>query len=426
MSRRVLQTWSRLLIVTTLLSGCAPTQPFFLHEDGDLSHYVDVATDIEYPDVDEPHLADAEQAIRPLTIKDPEFSERWELSLQDAVATALQNSKTIRGLRVVRNQSVGQGLAVPPEDITSNPDFATTIYDPAIQETSDTGVEAALSNFDAQLRTTFTYDRSDRPQNTSAVDANFLRRNLGNWQTEIAKRTATGSQVAVRANSIYDSSRGFLQPRPLRPFEIDWLSSFEAEARHPLLRNGGVQVNRIPVILARINTDISLADFEAAVRNLVSDVERHYWNLYFNYRTLESAKTGRGRPHATWKRTNTLYTFGGEGGEAGAEAQRRGQYFFFRRVVEQTLSELYTAESNLRYLMGIAATDGRLIQPTDEPTAASVEFDWNVILNEALIRRVEIRRQKWLHQATGAAIDCRSEPTVAAVRRDCVVQAAGL
>ena len=36
-----------LLIAAT---GCHPTQPFYFFEDGDLSHYVDKATQIDYPD----------------------------------------------------------------------------------------------------------------------------------------------------------------------------------------------------------------------------------------------------------------------------------------------------------------------------------------------------------------------------------------
>ena len=41
-----------LLIALTALTGCHPTQPFYFGEDGDLSHYLDQATDLEYPDVD--------------------------------------------------------------------------------------------------------------------------------------------------------------------------------------------------------------------------------------------------------------------------------------------------------------------------------------------------------------------------------------
>jgi hypothetical protein len=56
---------------------------------------------------------------------------------------------------------------------------------------------------------------------------------------------------------------------------------------------------------------------------------------------------------------------------------------------------LYDAEGKLRFLMGLAATDGRLIRPIDEPTIARVEFDWCAIRTEALVRSPELRREKW-------------------------------
>ena len=49
-----------------------------------------------------------------------------------------------------------------------------------------------------------------------------------------------------------------------------------------------------------------------------------------------------------------------KGGEADKEAQAREQYFFFRGEVETALSDLFRAENRLRYIMGLAATDGRL------------------------------------------------------------------
>jgi outer membrane protein TolC len=396
MSRHLLHVWARVLIVTTALSGCAPTQPFFLHEDGDLSHYLDVATAIDYPDVNQAPLPDAAQTQRPLTTKHPTFEQRWKLSLEEAVSIALQNSQTIRSLGQVRRvQPVGTITTLPPESLTLNPDFQPSIYDPAIQETSNTGVEAALANFDTQLRSAFTFDRTDRPQNTTTLDTSRLDRNLMNWQTELAKRTASGSQLAFRNVTTYDKARGFNSLRPFRPFEIEWNTAFEAEVRHPLLRSSGVQFNRTAVVLARINTDISLADFERAARDFLLEVERAYWNLYFHYRAFESAKTGRDSAHATWERIYTQFRVGGEEGGAGNEAQARSQYYFFRSRLEQALSELYDAENRLRFLMGIGATDGRLIEPTDEPTTARVEFDWLNVRAEALTRSPDVRRQKW-------------------------------
>jgi hypothetical protein len=57
---------------------------------------------------------------------------------------------------------------------------------------------------------------------------------------------------------------------------------------------------------------------------------------------------------------------------------------------------LYAAENRLRYLMGLAPSDGRLIRPCDEPTTAKIDFDWCEINSEALSRQVNLRRQKWV------------------------------
>ncbi len=47
-------------------------------------------------------------------------------------------------------------------------------------------------------------------------------------------------------------------------------------------------------------------------------------------------------------------------------------------------------------LMAIPINDCKLIRPCDEPRRAKVIFDWKEILKEALVRRVELRRQKWV------------------------------
>ena len=51
------------------------------------------------------------------------------------------------------------------------------------------------------------------------------------------------------------------------------------------------------------------------------------------------------------------------------------------------LTNLFRVENRLRYLMGLAHTDGRLIRPIDEPTTAQVHFDWPTIHAESLSSR---------------------------------------
>ena len=49
--RRTASAFHLLLVGAMIgLTGCHPTQPFYLHEDGDLSHYIDKATQAETPD----------------------------------------------------------------------------------------------------------------------------------------------------------------------------------------------------------------------------------------------------------------------------------------------------------------------------------------------------------------------------------------
>ena len=71
--RRPISTWRILLACLLAVStGCVPTQPFYLHEDGDLSHYIDKATAVEHPDVHTDILQDVVQSQRPMKTAWPE------------------------------------------------------------------------------------------------------------------------------------------------------------------------------------------------------------------------------------------------------------------------------------------------------------------------------------------------------------------
>ena len=74
MNRQTRSFTSLWLCVLILASGCQPMLPFFFSEDsnllgpGDLSHYMDVATQIEYPDVRTSTLDEVHGAQAPLTL----------------------------------------------------------------------------------------------------------------------------------------------------------------------------------------------------------------------------------------------------------------------------------------------------------------------------------------------------------------------
>ena len=195
----------------------------------------------------------------------------------------------------------------------------------------------------------------------------------------------------------------------LDPLPRDFTGFFEAEYRQPLLRGAGLTYNRIAgpngqngtyngVLIARINSDISLADFEASVIKFVEDIETAYWNLYFAYLNLEAQVAGRNSALLTWQRVNELKKAGARGGDLAAEAESRSQYYNFDVQVTDALTGsqgLYQQEQTLRYLLGLPASDGTLIKPISEPMEGEVIYDWNSAMGDALTRRVEIRKQKW-------------------------------
>ncbi|MBM4011693.1 MAG: TolC family protein [Planctomycetes bacterium] len=430
MPRLARQLWVALTSLTLVAGGCAPRQPFYFFEDGDLSHYVGSIQKLEYPDSDQPPLDEAAGTVEPLTLSNPNFDNVWELSLEEAIRTSLENGKVLRNLggRFASFGGPRPQTGEPPVSLLTSPVQTPTVYDPAIIETDPfRGVESALALFDAQLSSSLTWERQNRPQNIDVsggrIFPRWLEGDQGNWTTGIQKRTATGATWGFSNSTIYDNNNSPIResvpdPTPTDPTRkkvvvpSTWTTNYDFTFNQPLLQGAGVTYNRIAgpdffdnlygrpnfrgVLLARINADISLADFEAGVRNLVSDTEQSYWELYFAYRNLEARKAGRDSALEAWRKVHALYVEQSRGGEADKEAQAREQYFFFRSEVEQALTDVYRCENRLRYMMGISASDGRLIRPSDEPTTARISFDWQQSLVEALSRSAELRKQKWV------------------------------
>ena len=380
-------------LAATCMTGCKPTERFRAWRDSsDVSYFQNYVTQIEYPDVNAPIAQTVLQSPTPLSVQNPSELQTFDLTLQDAIRAALQSSEVFR--------SLGGAVVEGPAGQTTQIDAALTELNPL------SGTQAALAAFDAQVNSQLFWQKNNRPFNNAGNPflANGFEQTTGNYTNAITKRSATGASYALRSSVVYDNNN-----TPFRRFQSDFVGFLEAEYRQPLLAGAGTTYNRIAgtsaspgvyngVLIARINTDISLADFEAGVLRLINDVEGAYWELYFAYRALDAQLSGRESSLKTWQRINELQKVGSRGGEADAEAQARSTYYLFESQVNDALSGtagLYTSEQRLRYMMGLPPTDGRLIKPSDEPLQAEVAFDWEGSLCDALTKRVEIRRQEW-------------------------------
>ena len=419
-------TPSKILIWSCCLAlfatGCTPHKPVYLNGGNDLSFYVDQATKVEYPDVEYPTLAEVSQSYAPMTVLDPDFDSYRDITLEEVIQAALSNSKVIRGYGT---PSLQQSRVAPGQDSLANgPGAAATQWNIAIRETEpgflgtpgqiaspssittntgldgNQGVESALADFDAQLTSSFTYAKSDEPRNSD--QSNFFNRGVFQqdqlqWQTEVAKKTANGTQIFFRNINQYTANNNPLTtdvPSGLQRLDSFYRASFEAEIRQPLLRGRGAFINRMPIVISRIGTDQEIANLEATLQNMVTNVEIRYWDLYCAYRSFEAAKTGRDAAMETWRIVKDQFD---EGAEVNIQqvAQASEQVYFFEADLAIRLNDIQNAEGQLRYLLGWAQADGHFLRPTDEPLMAPIEFDWCTTLCEALSYRPELRQQRW-------------------------------
>ncbi|MCP4095563.1 MAG: TolC family protein [Planctomycetaceae bacterium] len=381
-----------LAFIAGSLVGCQHRAKQVVDFSGDCSPCQSLLQQIEYPELEDEEGTDGLQYLSgpPVTISNFQDLTPLEMTVEQCVEMALANSKVM--------QKLG-GLVV------NSPQAATTLYDQAINETGLGSVEAALSAFDAQVDSSLLYSRRERFINQAFLGGAVT--NASNFNFGIGKQTASGASYGIRNLTDYNRNAN-----PFAIFNSNYNMVTQLEFRQPLGRGRGSAVNRIAgpnatpgnyngVLIARIRSDVSLADFEVAVRNLVRNVEDTYWELYFSYRDLDTKIGARDSAQEAWDNRKKRLDEGV--GRPDDEALARQQYFNFQVQAQDILTGqlngvkgVLGSDRDLRRLMNLPASDGTIILPTSDPALAPVAFDWEQSQVDALNRRVEIRRQKWV------------------------------
>ena len=107
-----------------------------------------------------------------------------DMTLDEVLSSAMEHSTILR--------DIGGIVLRAPNNVNSR-------YATRMQETDPRfGAEAALSEFDAQLKTSATFNNNNRIYNNSffAGGATFFQQDLNDYQIEVSKRTASGSLLA--------------------------------------------------------------------------------------------------------------------------------------------------------------------------------------------------------------------------------------
>lgn len=397
-----------LVSVMTILVGCRSHDAWRETCGNDTTCVDRITQKIERP-IAEIHTVALSTA--PITVRHREDLDSLQyrgLSLDEVLRIAMQNSDVLREL--------GGTVLRDPGSLYSRFSSGLQRSDPRFSS------EAALSAFDAQLKGSTYFSNNDQQYNNpfSAGGANAFKQDLHEYNLELSKLTATGSRFALRSSSIHNANNS-----PGNTFRSAWDTFLEGEIRKPLLQGGGVQFNRIAgpgatpgvyngVLLAKVNADIDQVGFETAVRDYVNNVTNAYWDLYFAYRDLDARSNAMKRSLEAWNRIKARAESDLETG--AAEALAREQYYRFKSEVDEALVGRVTlgtrtgngstggtleasggvqvTERRLRLQIGMVINDGELIRPTDEPSEADIIFDWDVVQQDAMRLRPELRKQQ--------------------------------
>jgi outer membrane protein TolC len=327
---------------------------------------------------DLPHAA-VPDLPSPPTVHNPRLdSVPRELSLDEAIRTALVNAEVVRVLAGVTAVSSGQ-----------------TIYDAAITNTT---IDQERARFDPLVSVDNTWSRFEPPTAfPDPLDPNRtiiggIRTDVYDMQFDLTKTTVTGGTFNFGVSDV--TSR--FQPGvfPLNP---ENRTSLDLAYTQPLLQGGGTAANLVPIVVARINTERSYFQYKDSVQEMVRGVVEAYWLLVFartdlwaREQQVEQAQFAFDQAEARARVSDI----------SGADvAQTRVALANFRAALVAARANVLQQEAALRNILGLPLYESDRITPISPPSSDRLEVDWNLVVNLAEEYRPDIIELKLVLEA---------------------------
>jgi outer membrane protein TolC len=352
---------------------------------------------------------------KPRTTNDPEADEVWPMTLQEAIRIGLDNSEVVRVIPFGAQGIPIGGFEPSPLNTGAGAGVAgalgagtlESVYDPAIQETQ---IATALSVFDTAFTTNMTWGKNTQPFN-NAIQGGSLGfagprtpiisvQDTAQFQIGLQKATATGAQLGIvhNVNWLYQNSTFLVTPSV-------YTTNIQMTLTQPLMgsaplpgqnpgRPVGLEANRAPIVVARLNADASVWRFKAGVLAHVRSIEQQYWNLAQQHVQLWSAEKAVELAREIVNREQAELVVGKGTVADVAEAEQRFQQFNLDLVTRT--SDVITTERQLRNILGLPPADNRRIIPVTPPTEMRMEPDWDSSLAQMLTFQPDIVQEQLL------------------------------
>jgi outer membrane protein TolC len=352
---------------------------------------------------------------KPRTTNDPEAQEIWPMTLQQAIRIGLDNSEIVRVIAFGAQGIPIGGFEPTPLNTGASAGIASSlgagtlqsVYDPAILETQ---IATALSTFDTAFTTSILWGSNVTPFNNgvqggslSFTGTKFPIVSVNDsytFQMGLSKQTETGATLGIvhNINWSYQNSSFLVWPSA-------YTTNLQLTLTQPLLGSAplpgqpagkpvGLEANRAPIVIARLNADAAVWRFKAEVMAHCRSVEQQYWNLAQSHVQLWSSDRAVSLAQEILNREQAELVVGrGTVADVAEAAQRLEQ--FNLDLVTRT-SDVITTERQLRNILGLPPADNRRIIPVTPPTEARLEPDWDASLAQMLNFQPDIVQQQIL------------------------------
>lgn len=317
----------------------------------------------------------------PPTVTSPPSGDTRYFALDDAIRTSLGNARVIRVLAGVNAVNSG-----------------TTIYDAAV---TNTQIDQAQGRFDPFLQVNNNWRRIDQPQaGFDPLNGPFIggaQVNQYDMNFALSKLNPLGGQTDFGVNVLNQQFPHSVLPPSLLPLNPQTSANTFLGYTQPLLKGAGLRANLAPVVLARINTEISYFQLKATVQQNVRDVVAAYWNLVAARTTVLARRIQVEQLEFAYRRLDAQQRLGL--GSLGDKAQANVALKQFRAQLIAAEIDRFQREAALRNLLGLPPWDDGQIIPTTEPTVEQITPDWSQIVDLAAARRPDIIELKLILEA---------------------------
>jgi len=338
----------------------------------------------------------------------------------------------IKNIAIIRDR---QSFLSGGNTLLTNPDLVASDLDPAIQELGGPqggrGEPQAEADYDPFLTARTLWGKNELVQNNRFLSGGLapgaiLGESSAAFTARLDQLLTSGGLVSVGQDWNYNRNN-----MPARLYPSYYAGRLFGEFRQPLLAGAGADFTSVAgplvrnvagntvnqgVVIARLNTEISLYDFENRVQALMKNVEDAWWDLSLAYAAYDAEVESREAARRTWEKVRGRFENGLEGIGAADEAQARESYYERCSLADDALTAVYERETQLRRLVGLNVSDGRLIRPAEPLPTSEAAPDWHQALACALTQRMELRKQK--ANLRGLAAQCGAAESLTRPRLD--------